>query len=350
MRKKLVFSGMVLLALVLTSGTFAFTYSGYEATTLAGGNIADAVMTTCEESANQPGWENILPGGEYTTEYLIPNAAGSATELPTQYPETGEHWDKVGEITADDAGTYVSTLRSRRWEKDLYQLSDMTGGGGDYDEISGITVYFRIAAGGDCGVRAMAEIRTNGWNFSGDTETTYGTGFTTFSQQWTNNPATGQPWTRDEINALEAGVTMRGAGRNNPALCTQVYVAVNYEFVITEGDVPHGDLYDITPHPDYYGDLLIKVYLVNPAELLKAYQYLNMKIYVENSIEAEASPRYEVLSIENGVAMFNIEGGAAESYTVEVIGGGYRIMSADTSDWGEGWSVVPEFYCEVTQR
>jgi hypothetical protein len=37
-------------------------------------------------------------------------------------------------------------------------------------------------------------------------------------------------------------------------------------------------------------------------------------------------------------------------FTLEVIGGGYGLVSENTSDWGEGWTVTPEFYCEATQR
>ncbi|MFC2011805.1 hypothetical protein ACFLVU_01620 [Chloroflexota bacterium] len=38
------------------------------------------------------------------------------------------------------------------------------------------------------------------------------------------------------------------------------------------------------------------------------------------------------------------------SFNIEVIGGGYCLVSDNTSDWDTGWTVTPEFYCEVTQR
>jgi hypothetical protein len=106
----------------------------------------------------------------------------------------------------------------------------------------------------------------------------------------------------------------------------------------------------VTPHPDYTGDLMVKVYLMNTAEILKAYKYLNLKVYLTNSLEAAESPEFKLLSIENGVAIFNIQGGSAAHYTVRVVGGGYRVMSEDSTEWSPGWSIVPEFYCEVTQR
>ena len=75
-----------------------------------------------------------------------------------------------------------------------------------------------------------------------------------------------------------------------------------------------------------------------------------MKVKVPGSLEAEKDPDYQILSLENGVILFNIEGGSAETYVVEVTGGSYRLISGDPAEWGEGWSITPEFYCEVTQR
>ena len=116
------------------------------------------------------------------------------------------------------------------------------------------------------------------------------------------------------------------------------------------GEVPQGDLFIVTPDPNITGDLLVKIYITNTADLLKAYQYLNMKVYVANSIEAGKTPNYQVLSIENGVVMFNIIGGSATSYKVQLIGGSYRLISDNPDEWGAGWTVTPEFYCEVSQR
>jgi hypothetical protein len=349
MRKKLVFIGMVLLALVLTTGTFAYTYTNTGTITLDASTYDD-VWATYQPSENQPNWNSILPEGEYSSEKLVPDAAGDTTELPTQYPTSGEHWDKVDDQpNPDDGDTYISTEGSRNWEKDLYSLSNYTAAGGS-EEITGITVYFRFAAGGNYNVRAMAEIQTNGGAYSGETITHSGMDFTTESWELPANPATEEAWTWEEINALQAGITMRGNSKKNPAICTQVYVQVNYEYTITQGEVPAGDLFDINPHEDFTGDMLVKIYLTNTASLLKAYQYLNMKVYMADSLEAGESPDYQVLSIETGVVMFSIQGGTAEDYTLEITGGSYRLISDDPDEWGAGWSIIPEFYCEVCQR
>ncbi len=346
--RNLIFIGITILALVLTAGSFAYTYPGF-ATASLGATAHDEPFITHELSADQPLWDDILPQRLYYSEYLLPNAYGDDTELPTQHPEEGEHWDKVDDLYADDYGTYVSTLSSKHWERDLYNLSNPIMYTGQ-ETILSVTVYFRFAAAGDYNALAMAAIKTNGEVHEGPNEVHLGNLFETKSYRWVTNPATEDPWTFEEINDLQAGITIRGADKYQPALCTQVTVCVDYEYVIIEGEVPAGNLYDITPHPDYTGDLMVKLYITNTRDLLKAYQYLNMKVYVYGSLEAEKDPDYQVLSIENGVIIFNIDGGSAPTYTIEIVGGGYRVLSADTEDWAEGWSIIPEFYCEVTQR
>ena len=107
---------MALLALVLTTGTFAYTYTNFSATTL-GAFLAEGTFATYQPSMLQPDWESILPDDEFGSEIIVPVAPGDDTELLTQFPASGEHWDKVDEQpAADDLGTYVSTLGSSAWE------------------------------------------------------------------------------------------------------------------------------------------------------------------------------------------------------------------------------------------
>src|SRR4030042_587039 len=347
MKKKLIFGGMILLALVLTTGTFAYTYS-YSSTTL-GSYMAEGPFATYQLSTNQPDWDSILPEGEYGSEILVPNFAGDNTEFPSQFPAIGEHWDKVDEQPADALGTYVSTEGYNSWARSLYNLSNFMGASGS-EVISGVIVYFRFAAGGSYNVKAMAALKTNGEVYEGPTITYNQPSFTTESWECLVNPYTEEAWTWDEINDLQAGITARGNSTTKPVICTQVYVQVNYEYSNTQGEVPQGVLFEVNPHPGYTGDLLVKIYLTNTADLLKAYQYINMKIYVADSIEAGYTPDYEIISIETGVVTFNIIGGSADSYFVQLIGGTYRLISDDPDEWGAGWTLEPDFYCEVSQR
>jgi hypothetical protein len=353
MKKKLVFSGILVLALVLTTGTFAYTYTNTTVTQL-NGTFADGAWATYAPSVVQPDWQQVMPGGVYDAEILLPNAPGDATEIKCQYPDTGEHWDKVDDMPADDGQTYLSSDKFSQYRTDLYNLSDHKPlDEGMVKAIKSVSVFFRFAGttdGGDHEAYAKAVIKTYGNVYEGKEEVQVGGNFTTRSYEWKGNPATAKLWTWDEVNSLQAGISLKGDKVHWPASVTQVYVAVNYEKKITQAEVPPGNLFDITPHPDYTGDLNVKIYLTNTAELIKAYSYLNMELYVAKSVEAQKPPVYRVLSLENGVASFNIEGGSAKKYTVEVWGGAYRLVSSEPTEWGAGWSVVPELYCEVSQR
>ncbi len=143
---------------------------------------------------------------------------------------------------------------------------------------------------------------------------------------------------------------MHGGNGHRAINCTQVYVAVNYLKKIIQNEVPEGNLFDITPDHNYLGDLHVNIYLTNTAALMKAYSYLNIELYVKNSIEATQTPPFQMLTLTNGVASFNIEGGSALIYQVQVYDGAYRLISTDPTTWDTGWSVTPELYCEVTQR
>jgi len=69
---------------------------------------------------------------------------------------------------------------------------------------------------------------------------------------------------------------------------------------ITHGNMPTGDLFTITPEPTYSGDLMVNLYLNNTGNLTKAYRYFNMEIYMSGSDEAEETPDYRMLTMQNG--------------------------------------------------
>jgi len=75
-----------------------------------------------------------------------------------------------------------------------------------------------------------------------------------------------------------------------------------------------------------------------------------MKLYLDSSEEAGQTPSYQVLSLQNGIATFNLVGISGGSYTLSVTGGTYQLFSRDTAEWAAGWTVTPELYCEVEQR
>ncbi|MFC2025457.1 hypothetical protein ACFLTG_03505 [Chloroflexota bacterium] len=78
--------------------------------------------------------------GVSDNETFMPNAAGDDTNIDTQFPISGAHWDKVDEATADNFTTYVST-NSVSYQRDLYNIPDST----DTGVIDNVILYFRLA-------------------------------------------------------------------------------------------------------------------------------------------------------------------------------------------------------------
>jgi len=136
-------------------------------------------------------------------EVLRPNGAGSETSITYQYPDSGSHWDKVDEEIPDDS-TYVNAGYSDTWQRDLYALPAHTGSG----TINSVTVYARLKSDAT-GNYGKISIRTNGVTY--DTSAyALNSSWATKSNEWTTNPQTGAAWTWDEIDALEAGISLYG--------------------------------------------------------------------------------------------------------------------------------------------
>jgi len=74
----------------------------------------------------------------------------------------------------------------------------------------------------------------------------------------------------------------------------------------TLGEVPTGDLFTVNPNPAYSGDLQVDVYLSNTSNLAKAYQYLNMELYLESSVSANETPNHRLITLQNGRAAFTL--------------------------------------------
>jgi len=332
------------LALVVTSGLYAFTYLTATATTdvtVAGEEIATAAV-----AASQPDWNSVL--GYSGIETLRPSAAGDETGAEiVQYPVAGEHWDKVCEATSDGDSTYIET-EDFAWQEDLYNIPDHSLGSGTINYVK-VYAVAKAEIVNKLVTNLYLHIKTNGVEDNGPV-VQITTSYDTYSNQWNNNPQTGNPWTWDEIDALQIGVGIRRPKPGNYTRVTQVYAEVNYSTIKLSGDVPTDGLFDITPDANFTGDLAVKVYLTNTGDLVKAYQYLNMKLYLEGSVEAGETPNYQLLTLDNGEATFNLKDYAPGTYTLSVTGGSYGLVSTDSSVWEVGWTVTPEFYCLIMQR
>ncbi len=109
-------------------------------------------------------------------------------------------------------------------------------------------------------------------------------------------------------------------------------------------------IFSVTPHSNYTGDLVVKVYISNADELVHAYQHLNMKIIMKDSEEwSDAGHKYQLLTLDNAEVTFNLNGMAGEACLVELAGGSYAANPQSNLQWGSS-AVSPQLYCEVTQR
>jgi len=107
------------------------------------------------------------------------------------------------------------------------------------------------------------------------------------------------------VGAPSADVATCNASASQPDWSS---VTDNLSENTTCGEVPTGDLFDITPNAAYSGDIQVGIYLTNAANLTRAYKYLNMKLYLEGSEESGETPDYTVLSLQNGRANFSLSG------------------------------------------
>ena len=161
------------------------------------------------------------------TETLRPNDAGDLTQISNQYPDSGEHWDKVDEETPDTI-TYVKGESDGTYY-DLYNLPAHSVGRGT---INFIKVYSRAKADTTPDQYThRIHIKTGGTIYDG-AQVLVTTSWVTYSDQWNTNPKTEVAWTWDDIDALQIGISLRYES-SSPLVypktsCTQVYVEVDY--------------------------------------------------------------------------------------------------------------------------
>ena len=113
---------------------------------------------------------------------------------------------------------------------------------------------------------------------------------------------------------------------------------------------PTARLFDISPHSDYTGDLVIHVYLVNTGELIRQYHHLNMVLEYQDSDNNAVDywGREEVLTLQNAdVAFYTESDNGTAPYHIQLTGGGYRLHQWKTLTES---SVQPQLWCEITQR
>jgi hypothetical protein len=151
-------------------------------------------------------------------ETLRPNAEGDELNL-SQFPFTGQNYQKVDEAVPDEDTTYVNQS-FLSWERDLYNLPASSGSG----TINDITVYIRCREY-TIGY-AKVVIKASGTVDEGDQESLT-TSYVYYDETWNLNPDDSAAWEWADIDALQIGVSLK-SDTGDYARCTQVYVEVDY--------------------------------------------------------------------------------------------------------------------------
>lgn len=167
------------------------------------------------------------------TETLRPSAPGDETNNTPS--GNGANWECVDEAVADDFTTRVYNGDSSTTKRDLYNIADSGVGTG---VINKITVYIRVRDSNTAANNGFKEVIKSGTGTGAPDTVSEGALYEcaaedtweNTSNEWTTNPATSAAWTWDEIDKLQAGVSLIvDSGSLN---CTQVYVVVDYTAAI----------------------------------------------------------------------------------------------------------------------
>lgn len=151
---------------------------------------------------------------------MRPTGAGATTNIQSQEPASGAHWDKVDEASQDGDTTHIYHA-TNSYSTDTYATADSGVSSGT---INYVRAYMCVY-GADT-THAKTTLRTNSTDYLG-VEKVLSTSYLTYYTEYTTNPNTSNAWTWAEIDAMEIGVSLDGDGVNT-ARCTQVYVIVNY--------------------------------------------------------------------------------------------------------------------------
>jgi len=151
-------------------------------------------------------------------ETLRPTNSGSLTELVTD--GCAANWQCVADVVPDENSSYVESS-ALTYATDLYQLAEPID---TTCAIVAVTVYIRAREFVKTAY-AKAVIMTHGNVYEGPVET-LDVDFVDYNMRWTNNPATGLPWTWAEITDMEIGVSLEATKSTHPPRCTQVYLVI----------------------------------------------------------------------------------------------------------------------------
>jgi len=171
-----------------TSG--ATTYDTFAFETISGQTGIGYIDNVIIDDAVWPGNTRI--------QAIKPLGAGSLTQWD---PSAGANWQCVDEAPASEAD-YVSAGVVDKM--DLYEPQDLSG-------VIGVIKCVQLQArcvkeGAPAATQLQLAVRTGGTNYVSGSKAVATITPKPVANVWNTNPATGQPWTAGEVNALEMGI------------------------------------------------------------------------------------------------------------------------------------------------
>ncbi len=206
----------------------------------AGTHSYFADSTVSINATPSPGWQFVnweSSDISISSEILRPDGEGSETNIDLQYPSSGSHWDKIDDIQADDDSTYIENKNGVIWvyQRDLFSMEDHSTITEDIDKVT-INTRVKIWAVSACDLQILIKTHDTLYAYEQNvtplTEYQLGSGLSAWeniSQDFYTNPFTGTSWTWEEVDNLEAGISLGGTYWSNDwSRCTQLYIEVEY--------------------------------------------------------------------------------------------------------------------------
>jgi hypothetical protein len=173
----------------------------------------------------------------------VPTGDGHSNGTWSRTPSSpSDYYSRVDETTPDDNSTYITGTTNGGGYR-TFTFDDFTVPSGS--AINGLTVYFRARSTSSGTNNLRAYLRIDGGYFSGSSVNP-GTGWTTYSYTWNVNPATGNPWTADEINQATWNHELQEFGIYSSDFNPDIQVTMVYAEVDFSGGYRLFDFQDFT--------------------------------------------------------------------------------------------------------
>lgn len=175
---------------------------------------------------------NCKIGNESSLIVLRPSGNGTKSEIPSETPNGGIHWQLLSDN--NDSSYVIENITTAMSYIDTYQIQNISGVSGVIHSVT-VNVRARSSVPFSNG-RVRTTLQTYDIEYIGSinepTDNWYN-----YSEIYFFNPVTLLNWSWSEINSMEAGVALRALPQQDRACwCSEVWVEVNYTQI--DDDIP----------------------------------------------------------------------------------------------------------------